>query len=202
MPPAVADTDSRAASSGVAVGVSSAAADADGRATSSGVTVGVSSTAVHDAQFAPIPYMVALDELRRDPAFDLTYLLPFRTTFDDSLRNARESIDAMRSKFRIAVFKIGTASNPRYRFFNNLYGYHLEHYSVMAVLCQQMPETCAKLETALIEHYLGSRGCQNILVKANAPKQCPCFVYVAMVELEHFRPKVADARKRGRITYH
>ena len=128
--------------------------------------------------------------------------MPFRATFEVDLRSARESINALRSSFRAAIFKIGTATNPRYRFYNVGYGYRLEHCSVMAVLCQQMPAICAQLETAPIAHYLRTPGSPNILLKANAQKEPLCFVYVVMCELDTFVPKGAGKRKRGRITYH
>ena len=147
--------------------------------------------------------MVALEEGRRDPVLNLSFLMPFRTTFDVNLCNARESIDALRSSFRVPIFKIGTATNPRYRFYNSTYGYRLEHFSVMAVLCQQMPAMCAQLETALIAHYLRTPGCQNILLRANAPKEPPCYVYVVMCDVDIFVPRGAGrSNKRGRITYH
>lgn len=185
--------------------MSDAASGADGRAARGGVTVGVTSRAVApDSTFAPIPYMRALDEVRGNPTFILKYLLPFRTPYDDAFQNARGAIEEMLSTYRLPIYKIGTASNPLYRFCNNTYGYHLERYTSMAVLVQSMPRECGAMETRLIEHFQGKTGNQNILLRANIPKECPCFVYCVMVEYDDFVPKGGGKRRRGRgkVTYH
>ena len=189
MSDAASGADGRAARGGVTVGVTSRAVDADGRAARGGVAVGVNSTAAPDSTFAPIPYMRALDEVRGNPTFILKYLLPFRTPYDDAFQNARGAIEEMLSTYRLPIYKIGTASNPLYRFCNNTYGYHLERYTSMAVLVQSMPRDCGAMETRLIEHFQGKTGNQNILLRANIPKECPCFVYCVMVEYDDFVPK-------------
>ena len=115
-------------------------ADADGRAASVGVAVGV-----------PIDYSglydIALWEVREDPMFDVSFLLPYGTPYGEGYSNGIAAISALRSLFQIAIFKIGVCANPWYRFNNMKYGYHLGGHTTMTILFQGPPTLCGPLET-------------------------------------------------------
>ena len=169
-------------------------ADADGRAASVGVAVGV-----------PIDYSglydIALWEVREDPVFDVSFLLPYGTPYGEGYSNGIAAISALRSLFQIAIFKIGVCANPWYRFNNMKYGYHFWGYTTMAILFQGSPTLCGPLETDLITHFRGTPGLQN--VKAgddNTPQEEPCFTYCVVCDCDKLI-RAGPNRRRGVVRY-
>ena len=98
-------------------------------------------------------YMTAINEVRADVTFDLSYLMSFSMHHDAVLDQACAAIASIRARFNVVVYKIGIFTNPKYRYYNPLYGYPQWVYSVFTPLWQAFPSKCARLEKALIAKF-------------------------------------------------
>ena len=167
---------------------------------------------VSDAIIAsPSPFVEAINEVRSDPIFNLSYLVPFATDFDLAFQYAVAAIISFRGRFQIGVYKIGICANPRYRFWNDTYGYHFWGYSIMAPLIQAPTPVCQRMEKRLIAHFDRQGPIQNKPFSGgeSPPSGGVCFLYCVFCEgcPAHggaFRSRGPDhgkPQKRGRVIY-
>ena len=95
------------------------------------------------------------------------------------------------------VFKIGLTSDPLHRWANATYGYILDGYTSMTMLCVTVPTWAAAVERYLIQQFQGPHGCQNQASGGEStPHQPPVLVYVVSVPADELaRWQLARARR-------
>ena len=140
-----------------------------------------------------------INEIANNPCFSIptNLIINTRRTYSDMLHDSRVCIENRLQRHGPTVFKIGITRRPYYRYNNAEFGYQREGYSLLEVLCCSTPDTCARLEKALITTFKGRLGCRNDNPGGeNPPKNPPCFLYCCSVTSECLSNFLLSCSKR------